>query len=55
MSITTPANVTLTAYGGDPNDFISTRCSFLSFYTSTKVNSNDLLASATAASATAAN
>lgn len=52
--MTTPDKVTLTAVGGEPKAFISTKCSFLSFCTSTIVYSNYLLASATEASAYAA-
>ena len=53
--MTTPANVTLTALGGEPRDLISTKCSFFNFYTSASVKSSYLLASATEASASAAN
>jgi hypothetical protein len=51
MRITTPAKVTLTAFGGDPKLLISTKCSLRSFYTSTIVSSRVRLASATDASA----
>jgi hypothetical protein len=44
----------LTAAGGEGRDLISTKCSFLSFYTSASVSANDLLASATDASASCA-
>ncbi len=54
FKMTTPASVTLTASGGDPRDLISTKCSFLSFWTSFRVISKALLASATDASASAA-
>lgn len=53
--ITTPPSVTLTASGGEPSDLISTKCSFFNFLTSSRVVSNYLLASDTAASASAAN
>ena len=49
------ANVTFTAFGGDPRDLTSVRCSLRSFCTSTMVSSRERLASATEASACAAN
>jgi len=52
--ITTPPRVTLTAVGGEPNDLISTKCSFFNFYTSAKVSAKILLASATDAAASSA-
>lgn len=49
--MTTPARVILTASGGVPRDFTSTKCSFFNSLTFAKVAARELFASATAASA----
>lgn len=49
--MTTPANTILTASGGEDNDLISVKCSFLRSLTLDSVDSNYSLASLTDASA----
>jgi hypothetical protein len=55
LSITTPANTTLTASGGEPKDFISTKCSFFKSRTLSRVASSYSFASETVSSAFFAN